>query len=89
MFGIGFTEIIIVAVIALLVFGPEKLPELTRKVGRFSGQLKRTSDQVRKEIYNSIHEPAQEITKEFSQTKRELLSVKTEVEKQKDINLTK
>lgn len=35
MFGMGFGEIVVIAVVAILVFGPERLPELARQAGRF------------------------------------------------------
>lgn len=50
MFGLGLTEILFVLVVALLVFGPKKLPEVSRTLGRTLGDLKRTADDFRREI---------------------------------------
>ncbi len=47
MFGIGFTEFLVIGIIALLVVGPEKLPELAQKIGRFTWELRRAWDDVR------------------------------------------
>lgn len=57
MFGIGGTELIIVAVVALLLFGPDKLPQIARTVGRFMRDFKRYQDimeaTIRAEMYVS------------------------------------
>ncbi|MDO9556460.1 MAG: twin-arginine translocase TatA/TatE family subunit [Coriobacteriia bacterium] len=57
MFGIGGTELVIVAVVALLLFGPDKLPQIARTVGRFMRDFKRYQDMmestIRAEMYAS------------------------------------
>ena len=60
MFGISLPELLVVAVIALLVFGPEKLPQIASQLGKISFQLKRTSDTFRREFYNSVYKPVDE-----------------------------
>jgi Tat protein translocase TatB subunit len=47
---VGPLEILIVAVIALIVFGPQKLPEIARTAGRFLNQLKSMANEVRSEF---------------------------------------
>ena len=44
-------EILVVAVVALIVFGPEKLPEMGRKVGSFVADIRRMSNDVRSEFH--------------------------------------
>jgi sec-independent protein translocase protein TatA len=44
MFGIGMQELLIILVIALIVVGPKKLPELAKSLGRGIAELKRTAD---------------------------------------------
>jgi Tat protein translocase TatB subunit len=44
MFGVGFTEVIAIAVIALIFIGPDDLPRFARQIGRFLNELKRGSD---------------------------------------------
>ncbi|MDG6774533.1 Sec-independent protein translocase protein TatB [Thiomicrorhabdus sp. ZW0627] len=49
MFDIGFLEILVVLVIALLVIGPERMPEVARKLGGFMGKTKRFINSVKEE----------------------------------------
>lgn len=54
MFDIGFTEILIIATISLLVIGPERLPETVRAVSMWIGRLKRGLRDTRREIEQQI-----------------------------------
>ena len=53
MFGIGPEEIMLIAVLALLVLGPERLPQVMRDMGRIVGDLRKTSDELREEFLNA------------------------------------
>jgi len=53
---IGFQELIIIMVIALLVFGPHKLPELGRALGRAVREFRRASDEFRSTIETNLME---------------------------------
>ena len=53
MFGLGFTEILFILVIALLVLGPKKLPGAARDLGRITAQLKRAMDDFRHDLHVS------------------------------------
>ncbi len=50
MFGIGFPELIIILIVALLVVGPAKLPEVARSVGRALGEFRRMADDVKESL---------------------------------------
>ncbi len=50
MFEIGFSELCMVALVALLVIGPEKLPKVARMTGFWIAKTKRTIDAVKQEI---------------------------------------
>ena len=46
MFNIGFTELLVLGVIGLLVLGPEQLPEVARKLAKIFNELKRAKDEI-------------------------------------------
>ena len=46
---IGLLEILVVSTIALIVFGPQKLPEIARAIGRAANELRRMASDVRSE----------------------------------------
>ncbi len=55
MFGsIGMPELIVILVIALIIFGPRKLPELGRSLGRTLAEFKRTSNELRTTLEDEI-----------------------------------
>lgn len=54
MFDIGFSEIVVCAVVALIVIGPERLPETVRTIGLWIGRLKRSMRDTRAEIERQI-----------------------------------
>jgi TatA/E family protein of Tat protein translocase len=49
-FNLGFGEMALILVIALLVFGPNKLPELARNLGKSLGEFRRASNDLRRSI---------------------------------------
>jgi TatA/E family protein of Tat protein translocase len=55
MFDIGLQEMLIIGVLALLVFGPSKLPELGRMVGRTLREFRRASDEFRSTVETNLH----------------------------------
>ena len=46
MFNMGFTELVVLAIIGLLVLGPEQLPTVARKLARLVNELKRATEDV-------------------------------------------
>ena len=55
MFGsLGFPEIALILVLALLIFGPRRLPELGRTVGRSLGEFRRASDELKRSINTEL-----------------------------------
>jgi len=50
MFDIGFSELMVIAVVALIVIGPEKLPRVARTVGHLFGRMQRYVNDVKSDI---------------------------------------
>jgi Tat protein translocase TatB subunit len=50
MLGIGGSEIVIIALLVLVIFGPSKLPQMARDIGRFVGEARRSIDEFKDEL---------------------------------------
>jgi len=55
MFDVGFSEILVIAVIALLVLGPKKLPKLAADVGRWVGRARAMARQLRDQLDQEVN----------------------------------
>ena len=67
MFDIGFWEFSLIAIVALVVVGPEKLPELTRTVGKLIGRARRTMRELKYELERDAEfEEVKRLREEFS-----------------------
>ena len=53
MFGLGFSEIVLLSIIVLVVVGPKQLPEVARTIGRFLNEFKRGTDSVKADLFGS------------------------------------
>lgn len=58
---IGTLELVVIAIVALLVIGPNKLPEYARKLGQAMREFKKASDSFTNEIKENIVEPMNEV----------------------------
>jgi sec-independent protein translocase protein TatA len=56
--GIDIPELLILAVLALILFGPEKLPEYAAKVGRFVAKIRQASTEMTKPLQQALHSGA-------------------------------
>lgn len=70
MFDVSWSELLLVAVVAILVVGPKELPGMLRSLGRMLGKLRRTADEFRKHFDDAVREAGGE---EFQ---REMKSLK-------------
>ncbi|WP_457640950.1 Sec-independent protein translocase protein TatB [Persephonella sp.] len=50
MFGIGFTELIVIFIVALLVLGPKRLPEVAKTLGKFYREIRSTVEEVKSTV---------------------------------------
>ena len=60
MFGLGPTEQIIILVIALVIFGPSRLPKVGQSVGQALRAFRESTDKVQQEVAKSLEEPSPE-----------------------------
>ena len=54
MFDIGFSELLVIGVVALVVIGPEKLPRMARTIGHLAGRLQRYVSDVKADINREL-----------------------------------
>jgi sec-independent protein translocase protein TatA len=54
MFGLGLPEIIVIFVIALIVFGPKKLPDLGKSIGRAMAEFKKASEDFQESVRSEM-----------------------------------
>ncbi len=58
MFGIGFQEMLIILVVVLIFFGPKRLPDLAKSMGKGIAEFKKASEDIRKGIDEAMKEDA-------------------------------
>jgi sec-independent protein translocase protein TatB len=68
MFNIGFQELLVILVIALIVVGPSKLPDLAKALGRGIGEFRRATSEIKDTIEQD--ETVRELKKEFQTAQR-------------------
>ena len=54
MFDIGFWELVIIAIVALLVVGPDKLPDFAREAGKWFGKIRRLINNLQRELKQEL-----------------------------------
>ncbi len=86
MFGMGFTEILIIAVIAVLFLGPDKLPSAMVDIAKFFRNVKNTIGTVKSSIEEEMN--VSDIKKEALAYKQELLNASEGLHKASDVKGT-
>lgn len=84
MFGLGFTEILIIAVIAVLFLGPDKLPSAMVDIAKFFRQVKKTVGTVKDSLEEEMN--VSEIKQEALAYKKELLDASERVKSATDVS---
>jgi sec-independent protein translocase protein TatB len=69
MFDVSFSELIVIAVVALIVIGPEKLPKVARTLGALVGRMQRYVAQVKEEVNREVRfQELQQLQQEIQET---------------------
>lgn len=75
MFGsIGGPEIVLIFIVALLVFGPRRLPEIGRKIGQVIGEIRRATGELRSNVEREIGVDPLEGIQQVARARREIIT---------------
>ena len=74
MFDMGFTEMMLIGIVALIVIGPERLPGVARTAGKYFGRLKRFMTSVKADVEQELR--ADELRQILADQQRELDTIK-------------
>ena len=77
---IGFTELILVVIVAFVVIGPDKLPEYARKFGKMLRELKKYTGAASEEIQKNVVEPLNEIQAPLKEAVAPLTDIKKDID---------
>ena len=81
MFDIGFSELLVVFIVMLLVVGPERLPLVARKIGLYLGKMRRSFQQVKAEVEQELEIEAVKAQLKDNAMKKEAEMLKNELDK--------
>lgn len=73
--SVGFGELLLIGIVALIVFGPHRLPEIARKAGQLMAQARRATREFTDALdaeYDGVSSPLRDLQSEYESTKRQL-----------------
>ena len=74
-FGIGPMEIILILIIGLIIFGPEKLPQIGRDLGKTLRSFKKATTDISAEVSRELEKEKEEIDSDTKQIKQEIVEI--------------
>jgi sec-independent protein translocase protein TatB len=81
LFGIGWTEMLVIGLVALVVVGPERLPQAARTIGNLIGYLSRQLKNIREEIRQPVEGELLDLKGKFNDTIHEVTDIEPLKEK--------
>jgi len=92
MFDVGFSELVLIAVVAMIVIGPERLPKVARTAGALLGRMQRYVNNVKSEVeremqFEDLKKLQQEIQAQSKQVENSILAPSEVPQAQADIQL--
>jgi sec-independent protein translocase protein TatA len=83
MFGIGGSELIFIILVAVMLFGADKIPEIARTLGKGMAQLKNATDDIKSEIHksaieNDVKALTRGVTEEIDRVKQNITTMASE-----------
>lgn len=82
MFGIGFFELVVIAIVALVFVGPKRLPEVMKQAGKFFVHIRRTANDVKGTFEGVLKDAEDEIRREEVTHMKQMLSAQAQASPQ-------